>query len=132
MLSRRCTVGETATVSPAAARRRYVPPSTTPTLAPLQDVVRLLLFVNISEFSDIEARAPGIVASASDLLPEILIAATQPPGGAAARLDHSVQWYDLRQAVQAEGVRRGPAGGSGRPNPRCAPAARLCPSYLWL
>lgn len=99
---------------------------------PVQDVVRLLLFVNISEFSEIENRAPGIVAAASDLLPEILIAATQPPRLDAARLDHSVQWHDLCEAAQAEsGRRRHSTGGSGRPNPRCdlrncATSARLC------
>lgn len=94
----------------------------------LQDVIRLILFVSISEFSEIEATAPGIVSAASDLLPEILIAATQQPRLGAARLDHSVQWHDLRQAVEAESGGRPRGAGSGKAKARCAtPAAAYTP-----
>lgn len=64
----------------------------------LQDVARLLLFVATSEFAEIEETAPGIVAAASDLLVEILVASTQPPSEL-ARADHSGQWRDARASL---------------------------------
>ena len=75
-----------------------------------QDVTRLLLFVSLSDFPQIEATAPGIVAAAAELIPGILTAAAQPPAGEAARLAHSREWLDQREhmeeALAALGERR--------------------------
>lgn len=70
----------------------------------MQDVTRLLMFVATAEFSEIEQTAPGIVAAASDLLLEVLIAGTQPPSEL-ARDDHSAQWRDMRDSVAANTAR---------------------------
>lgn len=63
----------------------------------MQDLARLLLFVAASDFGEIEDTSPGIVAAASELLVEILVASTQPPSKL-ARADHSEQWRDTRDS----------------------------------
>lgn len=89
----------------------------------LQDVTRLLLFVATSEFADIEEIAPGIVAAASDLLLEILLASTQPPSEL-ARADHSGQWRDTRDSFTVvASASRGSAKKSKKSSRWCAPCS---------
>ena len=62
-----------------------------------KDLLRLLLFVSLSDFQALESRAPGIVGAANVLLPLVLDAAVQPllPN---ARRDHAA---DLQILVEA-------------------------------
>ena len=89
-------------------------------------MTRLLLFVATSEFAEIEDTAPGIVAAASDLLLEILVASTQPPSDL-ARADHSGQWRDTRDSfLVAASKDRAITKKSKKSNQRCSTSTSTC------
>lgn len=69
-----------------------------------QDVTRLILFIAQSDFPSIEAKAPGIVAAACELLVDVTVAAVLPPElkTEKARRAHSADWYQLRETVEAQ------------------------------
>jgi hypothetical protein len=90
------------------------------------DLTRLVLFVATSNFPHIEAQAPGIVAAASDIIPSMLLAASQPPLPGRRR-EHSNEWHALQASLLTTAQRKSRFREDGkRLKQRCATHHTMC------